>query len=97
MSDNEHGESTMPDHALAYPADNLRGTAPTARAWAVARGIAPGSHYALTESWADQRGRYATGEIVARGLTEPEALAQAYSLNQCGGGGPGAEVVRCDP
>lgn len=73
-----------------YPADRNRGTPPNARAWAVARGEAPGSHYALTETWADQRGRYAMGEIVARGLTEAEALAHAYALNQCAGGGPGA-------
>lgn len=81
----------MSDHdGLGYPADRNRNASPTARAWAVARGMAPGSHYALTESWADQRGRYGAGEIVARGLTEAEALAHAYALNEACGGGPGA-------
>lgn len=81
----------MTNHnVLGLPCDRNRGTPPTARAWAVARGDAPGSHYALTESWAELRGRYQTGEIVARGLTEAEALAHAYVLNQAHGGGPGA-------
>ena len=81
----------MSDHdGLGYPADRTRGAAPTARAWAVARGDAPGSHYVLTDAWADQGARYRTGEVVARGLTRAEALAHAYSLNQAAGGGPGA-------
>lgn len=75
---------------LTYPTDRTRGTAPTTRAWAVARGMAPGSHYVLTETWAELQGRYATGEVVARGLTEAEALAHAYALNAAWGGGPGA-------
>lgn len=77
---------------VTYPADRTRGPAPDARAWAVAHGFTPRSHYVVTETWADLHGRYAAREIVARGLTRAEAEAHAYSLNAAYGGGPGAEV-----
>lgn len=64
-----------------YPADRNRGASPTARAWAVARGSMPGSHYVVTEAWCDLRSRYDPSEIIARGLTLDAATERARVLN----------------
>lgn len=64
-----------------YPPDRLRGPDPTAPVWAVARGLTPGSHHVVTETWADLDGRYAAAEIVARGLTKADAEERARRLN----------------
>lgn len=66
---------------MTYPADRLRGPSRSAPVWAVARGFTPHSHYVVTETWADQRGRYEASEISARGLTYDEAEERARLLN----------------